>query len=134
MLNLNSPGDEMRSSSRDQEKKESWEDQWKILVYDSYCRDIISPLLRVGELRKRGVTLHLMLNGERHPVWDVPAVYFVLPTRSNIQRIAEDCKNKMYDYYYLNFASSIPSPLLEELASSVVETDAAQQIVKVRLH
>lgn len=32
---------------------------WKVLVYDQYGSDIISPLLSVKELRDMGVTLHL---------------------------------------------------------------------------
>lgn len=48
MLNLNKPLEE-----------KSLDDPWKVLIYDSFCRDIISPLLKVGELRKQGVTLHM---------------------------------------------------------------------------
>lgn len=36
-------------------------EQWKILIYDQDGRDIISPLLNVGALRQKGVTLHLMV-------------------------------------------------------------------------
>ena len=32
---------------------------WKVLVYDSFGQDIISPLLKVNELREHGVTVHL---------------------------------------------------------------------------
>ena len=32
---------------------------WKVLVYDHFGSDIISPLLSVKELRNMGVTLHL---------------------------------------------------------------------------
>jgi len=48
-LNLNS-GDEAESY---------WQGVWKVLLYDDYCRDILAPLLKVGELRKQGITLHL---------------------------------------------------------------------------
>lgn len=34
-------------------------DQWKVLIYDKDCRDIISPLLNIGALRQKGVTLHM---------------------------------------------------------------------------
>ncbi|EOD22073.1 Sly1, SM superfamily protein, partial [Emiliania huxleyi CCMP1516] len=47
-----------------------WHDPWKVLVYDSFCRDVISPLLKVGDLRKRGVTLHLLLDAEREQIAD----------------------------------------------------------------
>jgi hypothetical protein len=44
-------------------------EQWKILIYDQDGRDIISPLLNVGALRQKGVTLHLMVNSfSRHLV------------------------------------------------------------------
>jgi hypothetical protein len=36
-------------------------EQWKVLIYDNDGRDIISPLLNVGALRQKGVTLHLMV-------------------------------------------------------------------------
>lgn len=36
-------------------------DQWKVLVYDRSGRDIISPLLNVAQLRRNGVTLHMLV-------------------------------------------------------------------------
>ena len=32
---------------------------WKILIYDKKSKDVLSLLLKVGELRKMGVTLEL---------------------------------------------------------------------------
>jgi hypothetical protein len=32
---------------------------WKLLIYDDFCRDIIAPLLNIGQLREHGITLHL---------------------------------------------------------------------------
>lgn len=40
---------------------EDFTDQWKVLIYDHSCRDIISPLMNVGALRNKGVTLHLLV-------------------------------------------------------------------------
>lgn len=40
-------------------------------------QDILAPLLHVNELRRHGVTLHMLLDAERQPIPDVPAVYFV---------------------------------------------------------
>lgn len=37
-------------------------EQWKVLVYDHDGRDIISPLLNVGALRQKGVTLHMLVS------------------------------------------------------------------------
>ena len=75
--------------------------QWKILIYDIPCRSIISPLLSVSQLRRRGVTLHLLLNSEREPIPDVPAVYFCRPTKENLAIIAQDCTKGLYSRVYL---------------------------------
>ncbi len=40
-------------------------------------QDILAPLLHVNELRRHGVTLHMLLDADRQPIPDVPAVYFV---------------------------------------------------------
>jgi hypothetical protein len=44
------------------ESQEEFVDYWKVLVYDEDCRDIISPLMNVGALRQKGVTLHLLVS------------------------------------------------------------------------
>lgn len=33
--------------------------QWKILIFDSYTKEILTPLLKVGDLRGLGVTLSM---------------------------------------------------------------------------
>ena len=38
-----------------------WSDQWKVLIYDTAGRDIIAPLLKVANLRRNGVTLHMQV-------------------------------------------------------------------------
>ena len=48
-------------------KKQSDEPVWKVLIYDRVGQDIISPLLKVGELRDMGVTLHLYVPRTKHP-------------------------------------------------------------------
>jgi hypothetical protein len=73
------------------------------------------------------------LHGDRQAIPDVPAIYFVSPTRENVQRIARDCVAKLYDSVHLNFSSAIPRPLLEELADTTLEADATSRIAKVRL-
>lgn len=49
MLNLNDP----------QGRGQAAEPVWKILVYDRYGQDIISPLVSIKDLRELGVTLHV---------------------------------------------------------------------------
>ena len=37
-------------------------DQWKVLIYDSECGDIIAPLMNISALRQKGVTLHMLVS------------------------------------------------------------------------
>eukprot|EP00965_Chrysotila_dentata_P255659 6212301-Pleurochrysis_carterae.AAC.3 len=113
------------------EARPAWTDPWKVLVYDAHCRDIISTLLNVGELRKRGVTLHLLIDAAREAIPDVPAVYLVQPTESNVRRIAEDCAAGLYDAFHLNFTPAIPRTLLEMLAVQTLESETVASVASV---
>ncbi|KAL6214137.1 hypothetical protein ACLB2K_013575 [Fragaria x ananassa] len=122
MLNLNQPVNAMGMAN---------EEVYKMLIYDKYCQNILSPLIHVKDLRKHGVTLYYLIDKDRNPVPDVPAVYFVQPTHANIQRIIADTSNLLYDSFHLNFSSVIPRPLLEELAFGAVNSDSIHRISKV---
>ncbi|XP_023746545.1 SEC1 family transport protein SLY1 [Lactuca sativa] len=122
MLNLNQPINANGTAN---------EEVYKILIYDKFCQDILSPLIHVKDLRKHGVTLYFLIDKNRKPVSDVPAVYFVKPSQQNIERIISDASNSVYDYFHLNFSSSIPRPLLEDLASGTLNSDSIQRISKV---
>jgi sec1 family domain-containing protein 1 len=98
--------------------------QWKILIYDTTCRSIISPILSVQQLRRKcNVTLHLLLNSDREAIPDVPAIYFVLPTRENLVRIAQDCYQQLYASMHLNFVTKLERPLMEEFAKLLLQSN-----------
>ncbi|CAN6685150.1 unnamed protein product [Malus baccata var. baccata] len=122
MLNLNQPVNATGMAN---------EEVYKILIYDKFCQNILSPLIHVKDLRKHGVTLYFLIDKDRKPVHDVPAVYFVQPSHSNIQRIIADTSNSLYDSFHLNFSSLIPRPLLEDLASGTLNSDSIHRISKV---
>jgi hypothetical protein len=67
-------------------------DGYRVLILDGATRDVIAPLLRVADLRRHGVTLHLQL--------------------------AADAAAGTYDSMHLNFCGGIPPPLLARLAAA----------------
>ena len=93
---------------------------WKVLIYDRYCQDILSPLLTVAELRRLGITLHMPLTSVRERVPDVPAIYLVRPTAENIEQIAKDVRKGIYDSTHLNFSTPISRGMLESLAQQIL--------------
>uniref|UniRef100_A0A0A9Y8F8 Protein sly1 homolog n=1 Tax=Lygus hesperus TaxID=30085 RepID=A0A0A9Y8F8_LYGHE len=121
MLNLNQP----------ESKSIAPEPVWKILIYDRFGQDIISPLISVKELREMGVTLHVQLHSDRDPIPDVPAVYFCMPTEENMGRIAQDLQRTVYDVYYLNFISPISRQRLEDLAAAALQSNCVSCVHKV---
>ncbi len=55
MLNLNKPLDDLAA--------DAWSSDWKVLVFDQACREIVAPLFDTEEKRRQGVTLSLLLGG-----------------------------------------------------------------------
>ncbi|KAL4866767.1 hypothetical protein BDV12DRAFT_130589 [Aspergillus spectabilis] len=104
---------------------------WKVLVFDNMGRDVISSVLRVNDLRAWGVTIHLNINSTRYPIPDVPVVYLLEPTASNIQAITSDLERGLYSPAYVNFLSSVPRPLLEDFASQIATTGTSEHISQV---
>jgi hypothetical protein len=58
-------------------------------------------------------------------------VYFVQPSAANVKRIASDLGGALYEAYHLNFSSSLPRQLLEELAAESVKAHATAKVAKV---
>ncbi|GMM50240.1 syntaxin-binding protein [Starmerella bacillaris] len=98
---------------------------WKVLVFDTVGRDIVSSVLRVSDLFKNGVTLHLLLESQRSPIPDVPAIYFVEPTPKNIEIIGKDVASKLYTSFSLNFTRPLSRALLEDLAAKTLHSSAS---------
>lgn len=105
--------------------------QWKILIYDAPCRSIISPILSVQQLRRRGVTLHLLLHSEREAIPDVPVIYFCRPTKENLARIAQDCASGLYQRAHLNFCTKLDRALMEDFAKLLVQTSSLDRVASI---
>lgn len=120
MLQFNQDDDENGSSSGASQPV-----TWKVLVFDTCGRDIVSSVLRVTDLFKNGVTLHLLLKSQRYPIPDVPAVYFVEPTAENIELIGKDVAAHLYSSFSLNFTRPLSRQLLEDLAAKTLHTSAS---------
>jgi len=75
--------------------------------------------------------LHLMLNSERDPIPDVPAVYFVTPTKENLAIIAQDCAKGLYQRAHLNFVTKLDRAMMEDFAKLVVQSGSLETVSTV---
>uniref|UniRef100_A0A0D9XJ49 SEC1 family transport protein SLY1 n=1 Tax=Leersia perrieri TaxID=77586 RepID=A0A0D9XJ49_9ORYZ len=130
MLHLNQPQgspDGFGGGGGDGEEEEAY----KILVMDNPCIALLAPVIRVGDLRKHGVTLHLNIDKARQQVPDAPAVYLVRPTPANADRIAADAAAGLYASFHVNFSTSVPRPVLDRLATAVAASRCAHRVARV---
>ncbi|KAG6053431.1 hypothetical protein E4U17_004707 [Claviceps sp. LM77 group G4] len=104
---------------------------WKVLVFDDLGRDVISSVMRVSDLRSMGITMHMHISTSRHPIPDVPVIYLLEPTAQNLQGITDDLRKGLYSPAYINFLSSLPRVLLEELASQTVAAGTSENIAQI---
>ncbi|QDZ22924.1 Sec1-family transport protein [Chloropicon primus] len=104
---------------------------YKVLVLDSFTRDVITPLLRLNDLRKCGVTLYLLIDSERQNVPDVPAVYFVRATDVNVSRVTQDLAVGTYDVAHLNFCAPLSDKSLQDLASGLTKQRCLGRVAKL---
>lgn len=100
---------------------------WKVLVLDERTQQIISPLMRVNELRDCGITTHFLVRQGRQAIGNTPAVYFV----RSADGIAEDVLKEVYAEYYLNFLTSVGRREIEEIGFRLSERGLALRIRSV---
>lgn len=84
---------------------------WKVLVLDNRTQDILSPLIKLNELRDCGVTSYFLVSQKRFRISGTSAVYFI----QDIDRVAEDVLNDLYNMFYINCVTSIKIRALEKL-------------------
>ncbi|MDC6270802.1 hypothetical protein PP707_00700 [Acetobacter pasteurianus] len=104
---------------------------WKVLVLDMASREILSSVLRVNDLLRCGITVHSLINSKRSKLSDVPVVYFVEPTKTNVSLIINDLNEDRYENFYINFTSNINRELLEDFAKQVALLGKANRIKQV---
>lgn len=71
------------------------------------------------------------LHSHRPALPDVPAVYLVAPTLANVQRIAEDLSQSLYESTHISFTSPLPRVILEEFAALVARDGTSDLVAQV---
>ncbi|KAF1939428.1 SEC1 family transport protein-like protein SLY1 [Clathrospora elynae] len=129
LLNLNTPLAQVDLD--DANEPSTPKNPWKVLVFDSRGRDIISSVLRVHDLRAAGITIHLHINTTRSPIPGVPVVYLIEPTAENLAILTSDLQRGLYENAHVNFLGKIDRPLLEEFAAQTVASGTAEHIAQL---
>ncbi|EOB12306.1 SEC1 family transport protein SLY1 [Nosema bombycis CQ1] len=83
----------------------------EVLILDKRSQDIISPLIKLNELRDCGVTSYFLINQKRNKIESTPAIYFI--SNNNINSILNDID--LYSNFHINCVTSIKIRDLEKL-------------------
>jgi sec1 family domain-containing protein 1 len=67
----------------------------------------------------------------RYPIPDVPVLYLIEPSPTNLKAITADLCKGLYSPAYINFLSSIPRPLLEDFAAQTATAGTSESIAQV---
>ncbi|EKM50683.1 uncharacterized protein PHACADRAFT_264085, partial [Phanerochaete carnosa HHB-10118-sp] len=97
--------------------------RWKILVVDEHSQRLLSSVLKQFDVLEENVTLIEAITSYREPQPSMEAVYLLMPTSQNVERIIRDFSNgrKQYAAANLFFIDGLAEPLFEKLTSSPAE-------------
>ncbi|KAI9464431.1 Sec1-like protein [Lactarius psammicola] len=97
--------------------------RWKILVIDEHSQQLLNSVLKQFDILEENVTLieSITSNREAQPGFD--AVYILMPTSANIERIVRDFSGGRQQYAgaHLFFVDALVEELFQRLTSSPAE-------------
>ncbi|KAI9464216.1 Sec1-like protein [Boletus coccyginus] len=96
--------------------------RWKILVVDDYSQKLLRSVLKQFDILEENVTLIESISNYREPQ-QFEAVYILMPTTQNVERIIKDFSNDRQQYLgaHLFFIEGLSEPLFQRLTSSPAE-------------
>ncbi|KAJ7199509.1 Sec1-like snare protein [Mycena haematopus] len=96
--------------------------KWKILVVDEHSQKLLGSVLKQFDILEENVTLIESINTYRDPQPEFEAMYLLMPTTQNIDRIIKDFTGtRQYALAHLFFIDGLDERLLERLATSAAE-------------
>ncbi|KAJ7588042.1 Sec1-like protein [Mycena floridula] len=98
--------------------------RWKILVVDEHAKKLLGSVLKQFDILEENVTLIESISDTRDPQADFEAMYLLMPTNQNVDRVIRDFSDKDDQQYagaHLFFMEGLPDPLLQRLAASPAE-------------
>ncbi|KAF7299290.1 hypothetical protein MIND_00877900 [Mycena indigotica] len=93
--------------------------KWKILVVDEHSQKLLGSVLKQFDILEENVTLIESITSNRDPQPEFEALYLLMPTSQNIERIIKDSSNRQYAGGHLFFIDGLEERLFERLVSSV---------------
>ncbi|KAG6902573.1 hypothetical protein C0995_014579 [Termitomyces sp. Mi166 len=97
--------------------------KWKILVVDEHSQRLLGSVLKQFDVLEENVTLIESISNYRDPQPGFEALYLLMPTSQNVDRIIKDFSGatKQYAGAHLFFIEGLDEQLFQRLTSSAAE-------------
>ncbi|KAG8904138.1 RHO1 GDP-GTP exchange protein 2, partial [Tulasnella sp. 403] len=97
--------------------------KWKTLVVDDHSQRLLAAVLKTYDVLEENVTLIESISSYRQPGQTIEAMYLLMPTTQNVDRIIADYSGAQTTYAgaHLFFLDALPEPLFTRLCSSPAE-------------
>ncbi|KNZ74611.1 Protein transport protein sec1, partial [Termitomyces sp. J132] len=97
--------------------------KWKILVVDEHSQRLLGSVLKQFDVLEENVTLIESISNYRDPQPSFEALYLLMPTSQNVDRIIKDFSGtvKQYAGAHLFFIEGLDEQLFQRLTSSSAE-------------
>lgn len=90
----------------------------KVLVLDSVTTQVVAMVYSQSQILEKEVYLVERMDAEHEPMQHLKAVYFIRPTRENIQALCAEIARPRFAEYHVFFCSICPHELLQQLAAA----------------
>ncbi|KAF9269115.1 Sec1-like snare protein [Marasmius fiardii PR-910] len=89
--------------------------RWKILVVDEHSQKLLGTVLKQFDILEENVTQIESISNYREPQGGFDALYLIMPTTQNVDRILKDWESQQYAGAHLFFIEGLPEPLFQKL-------------------
>ncbi|TFK26209.1 ras opposite [Coprinopsis marcescibilis] len=96
--------------------------RWKILVVDEHSQKLLGAVLKQYDILQENVTLIESISGNREPQPEFEAMYLLMPTRQNVERVIKDFEGRrQYSGAHLFFIEGLSEELFQRITTSSAE-------------
>ncbi|KAJ7638250.1 Sec1-like snare protein [Roridomyces roridus] len=96
--------------------------KWKILVVDEHSQKLLGSVLKQFDILEENVTLIESITNYRDPQPEFEAMYLLMPTSQNVDRIVKDFSGvRQYAGAHVFFIEGLEEKLFDRLVSSAAE-------------
>ncbi|CBJ29106.1 conserved unknown protein [Ectocarpus siliculosus] len=90
----------------------------KVLLLDAVTTQVVAMVYSQSQILEKEVYLVERMDADHEPMQHLKAVYFIRPTKENIQTLCAEISKPRFLEYHVFFCSICPNELLQQLAAA----------------